>query len=71
MFLHVYFSHLVSHLIKIHCWGSADIAVENFEHLEDARREGQSFLMSVNEITFTRESISFSFCQSTPSTLLL
>jgi len=45
MFLHVYIPHLVSSLIKIHCWGSEDNAVENFEHLENACREGQSFLM--------------------------
>ena len=65
MFLHVYFPHLVSGLIKIHYWGSEDNAVEHFEHLENACREGQSFLVTVNEITFTCDLISFSFSQST------
>lgn len=46
MFLHVYFPHLVSSLIEIHCCSSEVNAVENFEHLENVCREGQSFLMT-------------------------
>ena len=47
MFLHVYFPHLVSSLIKIHCWDSEDNAFEYFEHLENMCREGQGFLMTI------------------------
>ena len=54
----MFFPHLVSSLIEIHCWSSEVNTVENFEYLENACREGQSFPKTVNEITFMCESIS-------------